>query len=76
MDVFSADLGWSGISYYGRINRNELVTLPTNYRTSGTFAGGLIMSLQEWIALAIAAGTLAALVGAFWMMSSPDDRKR
>jgi hypothetical protein len=34
------------------------------------------MSLQEWIALAIAAGTLATLVGAFWLMSSPDDRKR
>lgn len=34
------------------------------------------MSLQEWIALAIAAGVLATLVGAFWMMSAPDHRKR
>jgi hypothetical protein len=34
------------------------------------------MSPQEWIALAIAAGILSAIVGAFWLMSSPDDRKR
>ncbi len=34
------------------------------------------MSLQEWIALAIAAGILATLVGTFWMMSPPDDHKR
>lgn len=34
------------------------------------------MSLQEWIALAIAAGILATIVGTFWMISSSDDRKR
>lgn len=34
------------------------------------------MSLQEWIALAIAAGILVTIVGTFWLMSSPDDRKR
>jgi len=34
------------------------------------------MNLQEWIALAIAVGTLTAFVGAFWLMSSPDDHKR
>ncbi len=34
------------------------------------------MSLQEWIALAIAAGVLVTLVGTFWLMSPPNDRKR
>ena len=34
------------------------------------------MSMQEWIALAIAAGVLATLVGAFWLMYSSDDHKR
>lgn len=34
------------------------------------------MIRQEWIALAIAAGILATIVGTFWLMSSSDDHKR
>jgi hypothetical protein len=55
---------------------NGLATLSVDYRSCRAFTGGPIMSMQEWIALAIAAGVLATLVGAFWLMSSSDDHKR
>jgi hypothetical protein len=76
VDILPIDFGESGLFHNLGINFTELATLSTNYRISRTFAGGPVMSLQEWIALVIAAGTLAALVGAFWLMSSPNDRKR
>ncbi len=59
---------------YRRIVESVLV-MPT-WQSRAFFCWRVAVSLQEWLALAIAAGTLAALVGVFWLMSPPNDRKQ